>query len=158
MNDETTPPERNSTDPKPENLLKALGMVKADLNKMKALASVNGKIAGRRTDAKDMKPSKFCPACNKLHSPSGIVLDDSLKPKACEPCQAMFDKGMACLVSKDRRFAFCYGVEVTEKDIFENGGYAIIAGVSPEVMDKVEQTFQLQQRKQSENPDSSHSE
>lgn len=136
-------PSGDSTAPKRENLEKAFGMLKGDLNKAKALAA----LGGRRKKIDPNAPKNcFCPVCNSMFSTTGLVVHDALKSKVCLSCQLKFDEGMAACVGKNRKLFWVYSGALvpTPEQLAQTGGYPIFADLSDETMAALEKKFQQQ--------------
>jgi len=132
----------DSTAPRRENLEKALGMLRGELNKTKALAAVSS----RRKVSENAQMSRFCPVCNRLHTPSDLKLDGALKSKPCLDCDLKFSEGMTALVGKDRRifWVYCDKLVLTPEQLYASGGYPIFADLEPATMAALEKKFQQQ--------------
>jgi hypothetical protein len=93
---------------------------------VRAKQAVNGMLRKKKDG---LKPNKVCQICLKMHSPSGIDGDESIKEKPCEACQKQLDEGQIALTCVDGRHAFVFSAHLV--------GQEQIIPVSKETMDAV---------------------
>lgn len=106
-----------------------------------------GKVMlGKLSKSKEkFPPTKHCPVCGIVHSPSNIPGDTSMTSKNCEKCQASFDEAfIAIICEEDKRYAFVRSEALA--------GQGPILRVGPDVMNQVEDRFKTTSQKQAEPP------
>src|SRR6185436_522736 len=92
-----------------ENAFKVIG--RQAENYKKAMQVMQGRKNVEK-GKEEFPPTKFCPICRIMHSPSGIIGDTSLGPKVCETCQVELDGGAIAVYSPDRRCAFLHSASL----------------------------------------------